>query len=122
MIYEKKMDDDFIVSEVITVDKAKYPVSRYRKDKRLKMKSGVLANETVRRRLVRDTNDDRYIRVNPDEEHRIDLVAFRAYNDVRLWWIIAVANDLEDPMILDVGTVLRIPSMFAIYGRAGILA
>lgn len=42
---------------------------------------------------------------------RLDLLAFRFYNDPIYWWVIAVANGLE--LIqgeLHVGTVLRIPS------------
>lgn len=118
----RNMSDDFIVVDKLTEDKTRNPVSRYRKDKKLKMKSGILANETVRRRFIRDTDEDRYVRVMPEEEHRIDLVAMKAYNDVRLWWVIAVANDLEDPTILDVGKVLRIPSLLSLYGRAGVLS
>ena len=42
---------------------------------------------------------------------RIDLLAFRFYRDARLWWVIAVANDLElIPAELNTGDELRIPS------------
>jgi len=52
-----------------------------------------------------------------DAEHyvtssdRIDSLAKKYYGDSRLWWIIAEANDLEDPVsALYMGRVLRIPS------------
>ena len=42
---------------------------------------------------------------------RIDLLAYRLYRDPRLWWVIAVANGLEDiPTEFNEGTVIRIPS------------
>lgn len=45
------------------------------------------------------------------EVDRIDLLAYRFYQDARLWWVIAVANDLElIPAELNTGDELRIPS------------
>jgi len=42
---------------------------------------------------------------------RIDLLAQRFYKDVRLWWVIAVANDMEIiPTDLNEGDEIRIPS------------
>lgn len=42
---------------------------------------------------------------------RIDSIAHRYYGDPKLWWVIAEANDLEDPISsLRSGLVLRIPS------------
>lgn len=46
--------------------------------------------------------------VGPD---RIDLIAYRFYNDARLWWVIAVANGMEEiPTELHVGDDILIPS------------
>jgi hypothetical protein len=42
---------------------------------------------------------------------RIDLLAYRFYRDPRLWWVIAVANGLEDiPTEFNEGSMIRIPS------------
>lgn len=42
---------------------------------------------------------------------RIDLVARRIYGDPVLWWVLAVANDIElVPVDLEEGTLLRVPS------------
>jgi len=42
---------------------------------------------------------------------RIDLLANRFYGDPVLWWVIAVANDMEIiPTDFNVGDILRIPS------------
>lgn len=42
---------------------------------------------------------------------RIDLLAHKYYQDSRLWWVIAVANDFEDlPTELNVGDEIRVPA------------
>lgn len=41
---------------------------------------------------------------------RIDLIAYKYYHDVRLWWIIAEMNNILNPLELISGTTLRIPS------------
>jgi hypothetical protein len=53
--------------------------------------------------------DDFYYTVNSQD--RIDTIATRFYGDPNLWWVIAVANDLEIlPTDLQVGANIRIPS------------
>ena len=41
---------------------------------------------------------------------RIDLIAYKHYGDVRLWWVIAEFNNITNPLELHAGTVLRIPT------------
>lgn len=41
---------------------------------------------------------------------RIDLIANKYYNDPKLWWIIAMVNNISNPLSIEYGTVLRIPS------------
>jgi nucleoid-associated protein YgaU len=42
---------------------------------------------------------------------RIDLLAHRFYKDSKLWWVIAVANDMEVlPTAFNVGDTIRIPA------------
>lgn len=56
------------------------------------------------------SNDDDFEYVVTSSD-RIDLLAHRFYGDSVLWWVIAVANDLELlPTELVVGSALRIPS------------
>lgn len=44
---------------------------------------------------------------------RLDLLADKYYNDARLWWIIAYANNIHDaPIGLEEGQTLRIPTEF----------
>jgi len=52
---------------------------------------------------------DIYYRTNIDD--RLDQLAFLYYGDPNLWWVIAVANDIDlVPTQLTPNTVLRIPS------------
>lgn len=42
---------------------------------------------------------------------RLDLLAYKYYGDPVLWWVIAVANDMElVPTALTEGSIIRIPS------------
>ena len=42
---------------------------------------------------------------------RIDQIAAKEYGDAALWRVIASANQLVNPMLLEPGYVLRIPSL-----------
>ncbi|MHB0998523.1 MAG: LysM peptidoglycan-binding domain-containing protein [Armatimonadota bacterium] len=42
---------------------------------------------------------------------RIDLLAYRYLGDTTLWWVISDYNDIFFPLDLEVGVVLRIPSV-----------
>ena len=42
---------------------------------------------------------------------RLDLVAEAAYQDPTLLWLLVAANDIEDPIALEAGLVLRVPSV-----------
>jgi hypothetical protein len=53
--------------------------------------------------------DDRFHTVKDGD--RIDLIAFNSLGDAALWWIVCDYNDIFYPLELDVGMVLRIPSM-----------
>lgn len=41
---------------------------------------------------------------------RLDVLAHRYFGDEDYWWIIAIANRIQDPFSLVAGTRLRIPS------------
>lgn len=40
---------------------------------------------------------------------RLDTLAHRYYGDSEFWWVIAMANCIQDPFSLTVGTMLRVP-------------
>jgi len=55
------------------------------------------------------TNEDYYIIAR--EQDRMDLLAEDFYGDSTLWWIIAMANDLDrDSVFPPLGFQLRIPN------------
>lgn len=45
------------------------------------------------------------------EGDRIDILAKKYLGNKKYWWVIADYNNLEFPLDLEVGTVLRIPSI-----------
>lgn len=59
---------------------------------------------------IPEQTDDQLYQVM--ENDRIDLLAYKFYGDPVLWWVIAVANNLELlPTQLNPGAFLRIPSV-----------
>lgn len=67
------------------------------------------------------SSDDRFYEVTSDTRNRIEYISYMFYSTPLLWWVIATASDLEDPLVLPVGTMLRIPSTSTIYSVEGIL-
>jgi len=95
-------------SEVSTGNKL---LSRYKSLKRLVNEDGRTYIETPRRIKIKETSSDRLYTVPPGFENRIDLVSYKFYKTPYLWWAIASVNNIENPMILEPGVVLRIPNM-----------
>lgn len=60
---------------------------------------------------IPESEDDQYHTVTQTDARRIDLIAHKYYDDVKLWWIIAEANRIDNPLELEPGTVLRIPAL-----------
>lgn len=57
---------------------------------------------------IKPTNDDIYI--ISTQSDRLDLLAAKYYGDSNYWWIISVANNLNDASLaIEVGKQLRIP-------------
>ena len=57
---------------------------------------------------IKATNEDIYI--ISTQSDRLDLLASRYYGNSTYWWIIAVANNLNDASLsIEVGKQLRIP-------------
>ena len=58
---------------------------------------------------IKPNNNDMYI--ISQQSDRLDILASKYYNDQSLWWIIAVANNLNDASLhIEEGKQLRIPS------------
>ncbi len=58
--------------------------------------------------IPEQSDDTRYQVMGGD---RIDLLAYKFYGSPVLWWVLAVANNMElVPTALNVGDILRVPS------------
>lgn len=65
---------------------------------------------------------DIFHKVAPNEVGRLDIIADKYYRNPLLWWVIAQANDIYDPIKgVPVGTTLRVPLLETLYGYNGIL-
>lgn len=49
--------------------------------------------------------------VRQEEEHRIDIISYKVYGKASMYWAIAYANQLKDPLNIPEGTLLMIPSL-----------
>lgn len=68
------------------------------------------------------TVNDTYHRIAAHEVTRFDILANTYYKNPLLWWVIAQANNIMDPLNpIPPGTLIRIPSLEALYGNHGIL-
>ena len=59
---------------------------------------------------LREHETDFFHVVTDTDSKRIDLIAWKYYRDVNLWWIIAEFNNIINPLEIPVGTTLKIPS------------
>jgi nucleoid-associated protein YgaU len=58
---------------------------------------------------IKPTNEDTYI--ISTQSDRLDLLASKYYGNTMYWWVIAVANNLNDASLsIEVGKQLRIPA------------
>lgn len=60
--------------------------------------------------------------VTPQQRGRLDLIAYIHYGNPLLWWVIAKANYVDNPLSLESGTVLKIPDKETIYSKGGALS
>jgi len=83
--------------------------NRYLYNKVLKTKSGKrYLSSTIYPKIKPDDND---LYIITDISDRLDLLANKYYKNPSYWWIIAVANNINDGvMFVDEGTQLRIPN------------
>lgn len=104
------------------VDPTEFPYSRYRKLDRITNAEGDYFVETYEELNIPQTNSDKFHEVKAGEDNRLDLIAYKYYRNPSLWWVIAEANNIIDPIKVEVGEVLRIPPRETIFGYGGVLA
>ena len=59
---------------------------------------------------LREDETDLFHTVTDADSKRIDLIAWKYYRDVSLWWVIAEFNNIFNPLEIPTGTTLRIPA------------
>lgn len=96
--------------------------SRYRTLYRLTTTAGQTYIQTYPGFSIPTSPQDQFHYVSPGEENRLDLIAFNYYKLPQLWWVLATANAITDPLTIPVGTQLRIPSIHTLYQYGGILS
>lgn len=77
-------------------------------------KNRSLKDFIILRRPLNLTQDegDVFVTLTQEDVKRPDLVAFKAYGDSDLWWVIYEFNDIRDPLFgLRPGMILRIPTL-----------
>jgi len=72
-----------------------------------KLKSGKNVYKTIFYPVIQESESDIFIFTKQGD--RLDLLAFKYYNDVTKWWIIAHANKIKGTMKTPLNTQLRIP-------------
>lgn len=69
---------------------------------------------------VRTSEDIQHI-VAPGENYRPDVIAYNAYGDGNLAWVILAANNMSSIFDLKAGMYIIIPSTLSLYQTGGIL-
>jgi len=69
---------------------------------------------------VRTSEDIQHI-VAPGEDCRPDVIAYNAYGDGNLAWVILAANNMSNIFDLKAGMYIVIPSTLSLYQAGGIL-
>jgi len=80
--------------------------------------------ETANQYVIKTSETDVYHEVQPNEENRLDIIAYKYYNNAEYFWVIAMANSIVDPFVIKRGDILRIPALSSLmewkgplYGR-----
>ena len=77
----------------------------------------VIVHENWNKVSIPISDQDNYYIVDMLTENRLDIIANSYYNSPRYWWVIALANNIDDPFDVPRGTNLRIPPLSSITGR-----
>lgn len=76
---------------------------------------GDIFHETYDRPTINKSSNDKIHEVGMGETNNLPLISYFYYGTVKLWWLIAEANDIHDPLVLEPGTVLRVPDLSSYY-------
>lgn len=86
------------------------PLNRYKNDSVIKNGTTIETNKLIARLRTAIKNNniactERYLR----DGERLDTIAYKAYGDGTLWWVIAAASNIGWWLQVPPGTLIRIP-------------
>lgn len=91
-------------------------LSRYENIRTIKNEDNKLIHETYYNYKINERDEEKYYTVTNKSESRLDIISLINYKTPQYWWIIAIANNIIDPLgDIKTGTTLRIPDITAIY-------
>jgi len=107
----------FNTSELKFIQRPKRPGnSRYKPSYHIN--DGTFTYPPTRRYLPADEHPNQTIyQMTAGEVNRLDLISYRFYKTVELWWVIAQANGIGNPRRVPAGTVLKIPPIEQIFAE-----
>jgi hypothetical protein len=86
-------------------------MNRYENINIVKTEKGKRYRSTVKYPVINKKSTDIYI--VGSQHDRLDNLAYKYYEDARLWWIIARANNLgKGTLTVPIGTQIRIPKEY----------
>lgn len=97
-------------------------LSRYQEIRTIKVdEENKLIHETMYDFKIVEDDSDKFFTVLPRQEGRLDVISLLNYGTSSYWWIIAIANNIIDPLEdITSGTVLRIPNIMSLYKNGSI--
>lgn len=78
--------------------------------------------ETMNQYNINKETSPIYHIVDIKEANRLDIIANAYYGDPSLYWVIAMANNLIDPFIVNANTLLWIPYIETMFNNDGPLS
>lgn len=63
---------------------------------------------------------DTYYTVPPSLENRLDRISLKFYDTVELWWVIALASNIKNPLYVPKNTQLRVPPLSTLFYVKGV--
>lgn len=99
-------------------------LSRYKDVRTIKNKDdNRLVHETMYKYKIVESDADVIYTVSSKTKNRLDIISAMYYKNPQYWWIIAIANDIIDPLTeLEEGTTIRIPPLLSIYETGSIFS
>jgi len=87
------------------------PLTRYTNGKFSENRSGTKFAVLRGSLNLEPKDDDIFVTINQNLKQRPDLIAFYAYGNSDLWWVIYEFNNINDPLFgMSLGQILRIPN------------